>query len=124
MNDKDKDAFDKWFIEKYRYNYNDLVIPESVKPQKEAWQAACEYKQKEIDDLTGQLKSCVFVYEEKVTRLLAENEKLRECVEFYANEETWFEERIIGYPIALDDEGGLARKVLKELDNNQLNNTK
>jgi hypothetical protein len=51
MNDKDKEAFDKWFIEKYRYDYNRLVIPESVNPQKEAWQAACEYKQQEVSSL-------------------------------------------------------------------------
>lgn len=49
MSDKDEKEFDKWFKEKYRYDYKDLVIPESVNPQKEAWKAACEYKQKEID---------------------------------------------------------------------------
>jgi hypothetical protein len=59
MNDKDKEAFDNWFIEKYRYHYNRLVIPESVNPQKEAWKAACEYKE-------------------------AENKKLRECLERYS----------------------------------------
>jgi phage-related protein len=64
MNDKDKEAFDKWFIEKYRYDYNRLVVPESINPQKEAWQAACEYKE-------------------------AENKKLREALEFYADPNSW-----------------------------------
>jgi hypothetical protein len=51
MNDQDLEAFNKWFIGHYLYDYNDLVIPESVMPQKEEWQAAIEYKQKEIDEL-------------------------------------------------------------------------
>jgi len=49
-----------------------------------AWQSACEYKQKEIDELLGQLKSCIFVYEEKLDRLISENKKLRDALEFYA----------------------------------------
>jgi hypothetical protein len=47
MNNKDLEAFDKWFIRQYRYDYNDLVIPESVMPQKEEWQAALEYARSE-----------------------------------------------------------------------------
>ena len=64
MNDKDKEAFDEWFIKTYRYDYHRLVIPESVNPQKLAWQSACEYKQEEIEELE------------------AENAKLREYLEF------------------------------------------
>ena len=55
--------------------------------------------------------------EEIIQKLQAENAKLRECVEFYAD----LDEEAIGYDIR-----GVtyARQVLKELDNNQLNDTK
>jgi len=41
MNDKDKEAFEKWFAQN----------PVNKLEAEEAWQAACEYKQKEIDAL-------------------------------------------------------------------------
>jgi hypothetical protein len=78
MNDKDKEAFEKWWDE---YPMGWKISGELHKNTSDSWQAACEYKQKEIDDLTGQLKSCIFVYEEKVNRLIAENKKLREALE-------------------------------------------
>jgi hypothetical protein len=81
MNDKDKEAFEKWWDE---YPMGWKISGELHKNTSDSWQAACEYKQKEIDDLTGQLKSCIFVYEEKVNRLIAENKKLREALGFYA----------------------------------------
>lgn len=43
MNDKDKEAFEKWFSTWNRAEFPSLC--------KEAWQAACDYKQKEIDEL-------------------------------------------------------------------------
>lgn len=119
MNDKDKEAFEKWWMEGFKgmsdidvIKYKDVGKQTSLN----GWQAACEYKQKEIDELIKQLKHEHDLYKRHLKVYEDENAKLRECVEFYANEETWFEERIIGYPIALDDEGGLARKVLKELN--------
>jgi hypothetical protein len=42
MNDKDKIAFHEWF---------DGVQLQSESPLFEAWQAACEYKQREIEDV-------------------------------------------------------------------------
>jgi|688.fasta_scaffold384876_3 hypothetical protein len=39
-----------------------------------------------------------------------------EALNFYSDEETWFEERIIGYPIILDDNGKHARQALKRLE--------
>lgn len=51
MNDKDKEEFDKWFLEAYRYDYHKLVIPESVNPQKEAWQAAIAHERKRREGL-------------------------------------------------------------------------
>lgn len=65
MNDKDKKAFEKWWENDcYEYDSDQLIT------QKDAlyiWEKTCEYKQKEIDDL------------------VAENARLRECVEFYAS---------------------------------------
>ena len=59
MNDKDKEAFEKWCTEKFN------IAPELVEEFKhtfihklrhteEAWQSACEYKQKEIDELEAE----------------------------------------------------------------------
>lgn len=96
MKNEDKEAFDKWHYENISNppTINDLIS--------KAWSDACEYKQKDIDDL------------------LAENAKLRECVEFYAH----------GYATEIDDSsnayfdnghirlssGKRARQVLKELE--------
>lgn len=55
-------------------------------------------------------------FEAMILKLKAENAKLKECLGFYSNKETWFDERVIGYPVALDDEGENARKLLKELE--------
>lgn len=81
MNDKDKEEFEKWFLEYPSWR----VTMSRHEACEKAWSAACEYKQKEIYDLTGQLKSCIFVYEEKVSRLIAENKKLREALEEIRN---------------------------------------
>lgn len=48
MNDKDKEAFEKWYTNKESEFDN----------CKEAWQAACDYKQKEIDELKTKLTVC------------------------------------------------------------------
>jgi hypothetical protein len=60
MNDKDKEAFEKWEL--------DVEWSTAFKDQRlaalEAWQAACEYKE-------------------------AENKKLREALEFYADPNSW-----------------------------------
>jgi len=70
----DKDEFDKWFIQTYRYDYKDLVIPESVNPQKEAWQAACEYMR---DEFKFQTPPAVIAYQEMNEKLQAENAELK-----------------------------------------------
>jgi hypothetical protein len=97
MNDKDKKAFMDWLVTKLTGEDQEYIRKGEISPYfkpsykngkpdiNEAWQAACEYMQKEIDDLKGQIKSCIFVYEEKVNRLIAENKKLREALEFYAD---------------------------------------
>jgi hypothetical protein len=77
MNDKDKEAFEKWF-DKVEIKW-DL---------EEAWQAACEYKQKEID------------------KLQAENAKLEKCIRLFAFPEGRLEHA---------DVERVTRQVLKEL---------
>ena len=51
MNDKDKEAFKVWGADQ------DGDKPLLEGSAYEAWQAACEYKQKEIDDLKEQIKN-------------------------------------------------------------------
>lgn len=68
MNDQDKEAFEKWFIDFWD---NDFNHKGHHKLGFEAWQATCDYKQREID------------------KLQAENSKLRECVEFYSDNNQW-----------------------------------
>lgn len=59
MNDKDKEAFEQWFKSNanssfavfLRENYPDVGIKWDREPARSAWQAACEYKQKEVDFL-------------------------------------------------------------------------
>jgi hypothetical protein len=76
MNDKDKEAFEEWFAQN----------PVNKLEAEEAWQAACEYRQKDIDGIKEKLQS--------------ENAKLRECAEWYSN-------------IGLAD--GYVKNLLKEL---------
>lgn len=49
MDDKDKQAFDKWF-EKNSYDYYGYEKDN----QELGWEAACEYKQKEIEKLQAE----------------------------------------------------------------------
>ena len=124
MSNKDKEAFDKWFLETYRYDYKDLVIPESIKPQKEAWQAAIEYMRKEYSNIMDAMTKT----SQNNFKLQAENAKLRKCVEFYSNTDNWLEEKNRNnlYTIIKEDAsddycdylrfgGKRARQVLKEL---------
>lgn len=109
MNDKDKEAFDIFYNKDFGFqNPRDAAI--------EAWQAACEYKQKEID------------------KLQAENEKLKECLKFTVKAAEYLfkpDEKLAEglFPTSyftLSYEGDLkliektkrARQVLKELDSN------
>jgi hypothetical protein len=82
MNDKDKEAFEKWFETDARslfYGIEDI------------WKAACEYKQKEIDFLKDRNETniskvtCINQVNDGLHILLkeaeAENKKLREALE-------------------------------------------
>lgn len=104
MNDKDKEAFEKWMESEDRHdgvfgNNNNFTRDEWVADK--AWQAACEYKQKEIDELIKQLKHEHDLYKKHLKVYEDENAKLRECVEFYAYS---------------GSDGSYARRALKELE--------
>jgi hypothetical protein len=88
----------------------------------EAWQSACEYKDKEILEWREAARSEA----DEVNRLQAENKKLREALEFYANctrltldVKDLPIDPIIGAPIvssmSIMDNGDRARKTLKEI---------
>jgi hypothetical protein len=111
MNEKDKEeAFDKWFSK--MDNAENLLHFEYYLHI--AWQTACEYKQKEIDELIKDNKFQAdvmcdmgeIVLENK--KLEAENKKLREALEKLSlyvsyNGDTWVQET--------------AREALKEVEN-------
>ena len=118
MNDKDKEAFEKWFQTDARslfYGIEDI------------WKVACEYKQKEIDFLKDRSETniskanCINQVNDGLHILLkeaeAENKKLREALELSlkANLELWEMPDVVH----LDDHGeaiNLAREVLKEVE--------
>jgi len=69
MNNQDKEAFEKWFQDFYKVDFNPgdpRFMNQSI-----AWKYACEYKQKEIDCLQ------------------AENKKLRDALESIANSKNY-----------------------------------
>lgn len=89
MNDKDKEAFEEWFL-----NYPSWRATMSRQEScQKAWQAACDYKQKEIDELEESLavrlaksyiagKDLSKIIQKNLTneieKLQAENAKLKE----------------------------------------------
>jgi len=73
MNDKDKEAFEKWL--------DDCYFDGDRRPEpsvKEAWQAACEYMR---DEFKFQTPPAVFIYQDMNDKLQAENKKLREALD-------------------------------------------
>ena len=162
MNEKDKEAFVKWYSKEASeilwedFNGDEIVI--------KSWKYACDYKQKEIDELEKdkdylckKMENMRDIYKEflknevkqtshgisvtkynkelvrrEFEKLQAENAKLRECVEFYANRRSWKSNGMpsgggnkIAIQIIKEDHetpalstygGKRARQVLKELD--------
>lgn len=100
MNDKDKEAFEKWYSKETSdvlwedFNGDEIVI--------KSWQSACEYKQKEIDELIKQLKHEHDLYKKHLKVYEEENAKLRLVVDHYAQ---------------ADDVKAYARIILRELKN-------
>jgi cysteinyl-tRNA synthetase len=83
MNDKDKEAFEKWYIKTDTIPViNNLTGPRTYNyfTLEQTWQAACEYKQKEIDTLKLEYDKLT----DWAAEYKAENKKLREALEFYA----------------------------------------
>jgi len=83
MNYKDKEAFEKWFKDFYEVDFN--AGNARFMGQLISWQAACEYKENEIELIADEnthyfnsLTKC----EDKLEKLLAENKKLREALKF------------------------------------------
>jgi hypothetical protein len=81
MNDKDKEAFEKWF-ELLGETHLERVIKLNRGASHKAWQAACEYKDKEINNdeelLRNHMNSIGY---RELKKLQAENKKLREALE-------------------------------------------
>ena len=119
MNDKDKEAFEKWleaqnwYYDSFDNEYYQNGLKISIYGEtEEAWQAACEYKQQEIDELKN-VTYWTVEQDGKITRhismadiekLQAENIKLKREIEVlrqYSNK----------------DCTAMADEVLKELDN-------
>lgn len=119
MNYKDKEAYaiyESTIFEREGYLYI----------AREAWQAACEYKQKEIDELNKAVEFFASEnthYFESLEKLQAENAKLIECVKFYADKEGQAWAACQGtdtkdtccHMVAESSGGKRARQVLKEL---------
>lgn len=92
MNYKDKESFEKWFKDFYEVDFdagNARFMGQLI-----SWQAACEYKQKEISH--------------HILKLEAENKKLREALDLIAGEQEFFDE------ISDRSKTMMAREALKE----------
>lgn len=132
MNDQDKEAFEDYMEENKSIYFG---MPEWEKDtDRTIWQAACEYKQKEIDLIQSQLdysaRILIDVQADKSTlraeikKFQAENAKLRECIKFYGDFKnyqnyTYYHDcGMVKCPMIDYDCGNKARQVLKELDLN------
>jgi hypothetical protein len=116
----DNEAFEQWFLS-LDDSYLNRVIKLNRGANYEAWQAACEYK-KEVFD--------AYVRKDEIIKFIeAENKKLREALEFYANCTRLMLDvkdlpidPIIGEPMfsskSIMDNGDRAREALKEIGNN------
>jgi hypothetical protein len=108
MHDKDKEAFIEWYKNKESEFDN----------CKEAWRAACEYKQKKLD---RKYTDDVTYLDSKILNLQAENKKLRDALEFYADPRWWdymkddLEEVIFDGGFKCKERGKRAREALKEV---------
>ena len=71
MNDKDKEAFEKWFSTWNRAEFPSLCM--------ETWQAACEYKQKEIDEIEAKSSVLIEALEKILSHRTCKTHKLGAC---------------------------------------------
>jgi hypothetical protein len=104
MNDKDKEAFEKWLVSENKHegvfsNNNNFTRDYWI--AEKTWQAACEYKDKDLLEWKEAARSEANI----VNVLQAENKKLRDALE-YLNTITVLPEKV--KPII--------REALKELE--------
>lgn len=131
MSIKDKEAFDEFFEEDSLSQMEHrlfLAMSENQRiifASERSWYAACQHKQKEIDEL----KLKIMDIKGKRNKVEFENAKLKECVEFYAKQSNWmgWHRDVDSMPFdtepakAISDEfdimlgGKRARQCLKEL---------
>jgi len=111
MNDQDKEAFEAWLDEQSIHNTWKRILCEG------AWMAAIKYK--DISLINGTRMKQM---NEEIERLKAENAKLKECVNIYANKYAWHGTHINSDDLWFDETQGYftggkhARQVLKELE--------
>ena len=127
----DKEAFENWFS-----SLNDSHLSRVIKlnrgASQKAWQAACDYKHKELEQKLQDYESDWIKMRDIAEEMQAENAKLRECLKFtvYAAEYLFKPDEKLAdglFPTSyftLSYEGDLdliektkyARQVLKELN--------
>jgi hypothetical protein len=128
MNDKDLEAFESWQKEIIQeLKFNSVIGDNKHRGSLEfAWQAACEYKEDELMEYKEAARSEA----DEVNILQAENKKLREALEFYADKNNWRKEfgnkleynaHRIKEDFTLDENftpygGKRAREALKEIE--------
>lgn len=131
MSEQDKEAFNEWFKDAWDIDFDDYDFRHRI--QVKAWQAACLHKQKKIEELEKEQVRHIDILKDEfgtiIKSLQAENAKLRECVEFYADEDNWHlsdschadsisldSEELLDHPDFASLGGKRARQCLKELD--------
>jgi hypothetical protein len=109
MNDESQEAFEKWLKDEFDEKCHIPLLEFT-------WQAACAYKQKEIDELEREkdylckkMENMRAIYKDS-EKLQAENAKLKAIV-MLASEACCYTE--------YEDACSLARQTLKELDENK-----
>jgi hypothetical protein len=98
MNDKDKEAFEKWELDYFGQNDN---CPHYMLHIKNTWQAACEYKQKDYKTILD----AMYLISQNYKNLEAKNKKLKDALE----------NCLIMSPLDPFERGDMIREALKEI---------
>lgn len=129
MNQNDREAFQKWNESKIQSIVGMTESEAKEKLSKEMlpedlWRAACEYKQKQINNLEIEKQKLFLkmskdleIEKNKVIKLEEENQKLKDCVMFYAAGNVQFDHEYIAVQGGLVSKiGSYARKILAKLE--------